>query len=243
MLGILRQGPAGVLCGGSPEGCAQGRAVVKAAPIAFPSHPRHLPRRSLAAPHGTSRGARSSPPRPGPAHRRRHLNAAGCFAKSVRCWELVVLCSCCVSRSRFKMTVKAAEASGSTLTYSKMRGMVAILIGERRADFFEDAQGAVIFLSRWLNDFVSPFLLLYSFHEAEKNGTKRFHSEDSHQLLCMQAVSVRNLVGRGFQSQISLDIARSSLKIMFAYCNSCGITVTEEFICLVEVLVTSQPSP
>lgn len=30
------------------------------------------------------------------------------------------------------MTVKAAEASGPTLTYSKMRGMVAILIGERR---------------------------------------------------------------------------------------------------------------
>lgn len=39
------------------------------------------------------------------------------------------------------MTVKAAEASGPTLTYSKMRGMVAILIGERRPDFFQDAQG------------------------------------------------------------------------------------------------------
>lgn len=39
------------------------------------------------------------------------------------------------------MTVKAAEASGPALTYSKMRGMVAILIGEReegcsRAAFF-----------------------------------------------------------------------------------------------------------
>lgn len=93
------------------------------------------------------------------------------------------------------MTVKAAEASGPTLTYSKMRGMVAILIGERRGDYFGDIQGAVIFLSGWLNDFVSPFLLLYSFHEAEKNGTKRLHSEDSHQLLCMQAVSIRNFGG------------------------------------------------
>lgn len=62
---------------------------------------------------------------------------------------------------RSKMTVKAAEASGPTLTYSKMRGMVAILIGERRgACFFEDARwGAVIFLAEWLNDFCFPFFL------------------------------------------------------------------------------------
>lgn len=136
----------GVRWGGSPEGCAQGRAVVKAATIAFPSHPRRPPRRPVAAPQRTSRGARSPPPRPGPSHHRRHLNAVGCSAKSVRCWELVVFCACCLSPSRFKMTVKAAEASGPTLTYSKMRGMVAILIGERRGGFFEDTQGAVNFL-------------------------------------------------------------------------------------------------
>ncbi|XP_002191069.3 serine/threonine-protein kinase Sgk1 isoform X1 [Taeniopygia guttata] len=128
MLGILGQAPAGVLRGGSPEGCAQGRAVVKAATISLSSHPRHPPRRPLAAPQRTSRGARSSPPRPGAAHHRRHLNGVGCFAESVRCWELVVLCSCSGAPSRLKMTVKAAEASGPTLTYSKMRGMVAILI-------------------------------------------------------------------------------------------------------------------
>lgn len=95
-------------------------------------------------------------------------------------------------RLRSKMTVKAAEASGSTLTYSKMRGMVAILIGERQRGFFDHAQEAVIFLAVRLNDFISPVLLRYSFHEAEKNGAERLYSEDSHQLLCMQAVSIRS---------------------------------------------------
>lgn len=68
------------------------------------------------------------------------------------------------------MTVKAAEASGPTLTYAKMRGMVAILIGEAGSG---DAAGWCAFFfffnktGRWLRDFFfyfNFFLTLLSFY-------------------------------------------------------------------------------
>lgn len=142
----------GMLEGASLGGCGQGRAVARAATVGRP--PPDVLGGGHRPPPRTSGGGddRPSPPRPGPAHPRRHLNALGCLAKAVRCWEPVIsYARCFISATptttppHSKMTVKAAEASGPTLTYSKMRGMVTILIGERRGGFFEDAWGGCDF--------------------------------------------------------------------------------------------------
>lgn len=82
-------------------------------------------------------------------------------------------------------------------------------------EFLQGCSGSCdLFSAGWLNDFVSsfPVLLLHSFHEAEKNGAKRLHSEDSHQLLCMQAVSIRNF------RQISVTNVAIYCKIYFKKC-------------------------
>lgn len=73
------------------------------------------------------------------------------------------------------MTVKSPDNVPSTLTYSKMRGMVALLIGECSGEDMGDPNGedigetlggpsSIAVLIFYLS------LVSYSFHEAEENG-------------------------------------------------------------------------
>lgn len=61
------------------------------------------------------------------------------------------------------MTVKAAEASGPTLTYAKMRGMVAILIGEAGSGDVAGWCAFFFFLTRQADGFAIFFFILIFF--------------------------------------------------------------------------------
>lgn len=74
------------------------------------------------------------------------------------------------------MTVKAAEASGPTLTYSKMRGMVAILIGERRRDLASSKmlKGLWFFCQGGLTILFLLFLYSIAFMKQRRMGLNDF---------------------------------------------------------------------
>lgn len=100
------------------------------------------------------------------------------------------------------MTVKTESTPANTLTYSKMRGMVAILIGEWKGLALPCTGWHLLAICWiWILWAMYSAILCFvscSFYETEKNGIERLYSEDLHQLLCLQAVSV-------FSSILALD--------------------------------------
>lgn len=77
------------------------------------------------------------------------------------------------------------------MTYSKTRGVVAVLSG--RLSLTMNPLRVLKKRSGWMQlTLIALSLVVFlssSFHETEKNGVERFHSEACHKLLCMQAVS------------------------------------------------------
>lgn len=89
------------------------------------------------------------------------------------------------------MTIKT-EAEKPELTYSKSRGLVALVSGTDHHDWiFLIFYNMVRPLGSFLNDLnihPSPFLCC-SFYETAEDGAERLHSEAGHKLLRLQAVS------------------------------------------------------
>lgn len=75
---------------GSPGGAPRGEQWQSRRRSCCPPLLR-LPRWPPPRTSGEKWGGRSSPPRPVPAHHRRHLNVVGYLAEAVRCWEPVVI--------------------------------------------------------------------------------------------------------------------------------------------------------